>query len=261
MKNISLYLCAFFTLTLYPLFSGLAHAEQLVYGAGPSTEVVKLFFNEFGKLPVSEDIKFEIPSQSIKHAGGVNSSTHYLFGRTGRPLNDKEKKINKAEILLGQVPIVAAVGSGVNINSFDLGQLKKIVTGEVTNWKEIGGPNKEIMNVGREDNEALYSILKKKYPFYRTAKFSKYFVKDHQVVDYLKSPSGSYAIAFGAECHFKGIDNVTILKIDNFSAGQKLGLVYDLSNKNHPLVKAAEIYAKSHEWQKIVVENGFLPVN
>ncbi len=167
--------------------------------------------------------------------------------------------MNKDEIFLGQVPI--AVGSRVEIKSLTMDQLEKIVTGIHTNWKEVGGPDAEIVNVGREKTEALYSILKKNYPFYNSAKFTKIFAKDNHVVDFLKNSYGDYAITFGAKPNFQDINKITILKIDNFSAGQQLGLVYDLSNKNHPLVKSAAQYAGSNEWQQIVATHGNLKPN
>ena len=122
-------------------------------------------------------------------------------------------------------------------------------------------PNNDakIINTGREGKEALYSILKKRYPFYNASKFDKIFNKDHEVVAFLSNPLGKNAIAFGAEPNFKGIEGITTLSIENFSAGQDLGLVYDLSNSKHPLVKAVADYAASEEWSQIVLAQGYYP--
>ena len=241
--------------------SGLfAHAveNQMVYGAGPSTKLVQLFFTEFEKLPASEGYTFEVPPKSVKHAGGIKSCEKYVFGRTGRPLNEKEKNMNKEEIFLGQVPIAIAVGSEVTIDSLDKEQLEKIVTGKYTNWKEVGGPDAKIVNVGREGKEALYSILKARYPFFIKSKFTKIFNKDHEVVAFLSNPHGKYAISFGAEPNFKGVDGLKIIPVEGFSTGQALGLVYDRKNEKNALVQSVIEYAQSDEWAKITVANGYL---
>ena len=70
---------------------------------------------------------------------------------------------------------------------------------------------------------------------------------------------GAYGIAFGAEPNFKDVEGVTILKVKDFSAGQDLGLVYNLSNKEHPLVTAASEYAGTDEWTKTIQEHGYYP--
>ena len=169
--------------------------------------------------------------------------------------------MDKEEIFLGQVPIAIAVGSETGIKSLTLNQLEKIVTGQYTNWKEVGGTNAEIVNTGREEKEALYSILKSKYPFYNDAKFNKIFNKDSEVVSFLSNPYGKHAIVFGAESNFKDIEGITILSIENFSAGQDLGLVYDRSNHDNPIVKAAAEYAGSKEWAQTVLAQGYYPPN
>ena len=247
-------------IVLFVLTGLAAHAveKQIVFGAGPSTKIVELFFTEFEKQPACSGYTFEVPPKSVKHAGGIKSCEKYIFGRTGRPLNTKEKGMNKEEIFLGQVPIAFAAGAGVTIDSLDMDQLNKIITGKVTNWKELGGPDEEIINVGREGKEALYSILKARYPFFNKSKFTKIFNKDHEVVAFLSNPHGQFGFSFGAEPNFKGVEGLKIIPVKGFSAGQELGLVYDLKNKDNALVKSVAGYAGSEEWAQIAEANGYL---
>lgn len=261
MKQIILFLAVFFLLPVTQASAAENSTKQLVYGAGPSTQIVQLFFAEFEKTPSRGNYTFEIPPKSVKHAGGVKSSEKYLFGRTGRPLNEQEKSMNKGEILLGQVPIVIAVGSGTGVTALDMGQLEKIITGQYTNWKEVGGADAPITTVGREDKEALYSILKIKYPFFASAKFTQIFTKDDEVVAFLENPRGKHSIAFGAAPNFKDREGIDLPAVAGFVAGQQLGLVYDLSNQNLPIVKSVAEYACSSEWTATVSANGYLPAN
>ena len=257
MNTTLLVLALFFLQTATTAFSAEVDSKQFVHGAGPSTRLVQLFFTEFAKLPAAQGYSFEIPPKSVKHAGGIKSSAKYLFGRTGRPLNEEERKMNKGEIILGQVPVAFVVGAETGVTSLGLGQLEKIMSGGSTNWKEVGGVDAPITTVGREEGEAVFMALKEKYPFFRSAQFSQTFAKDDDVVAFVQNVHGKHALAFGAVSNFEGKEGIVVLTIPGFALGLKLGLVYDLANQDKPLVKAVAEYAGSPEWSAIAVANGF----
>jgi hypothetical protein len=82
--------------------------KQVVAGAGPSTVVVNMFFEQFSKQFAELGYEFIVPKRSAKHAGGIKCSNNNLFGRTGRPLKEAERALNKEELFLAKVPIVFA---------------------------------------------------------------------------------------------------------------------------------------------------------
>jgi len=244
------------TLLTATAFSAATHADkQVIAGAGPSTKVIQLFVDKFSSDPAATGIEFEVPPRSAKHAGGIKASSKYVFGRTGRPLNAKEKGMNKGEILLARIPIAFASGTGVNVSSLSLSQLEELFTGKITDWTSVGGSGGKVVLVGREPTEALFTVLKKSYPFFRKARFAKIFKKDHQVVKFLQSPQGANAIAFGALPNFK---EVNLVEVDGFAAGVAVGLVYDLKNSEHDLVKSAQMFASTPKWTVAVQQNGLL---
>lgn len=247
--------CAFFL-----GFSAMAGAAELqsVAGAGPSTTIVQLFFDHFSQNPAAQNFDFKIPPRSAKHAGGIKNSDDFLFGRTGRPLNEKEKGMNKSEIILARVPIAFATGAATGVSRLSLSELEKIFTGQVSNWKEVGGADAAIVLVGREKTEALFSVLRKDQPFFDNVSFAQVFKKDHQVVNFLKSPEGANAIAFGAKPNF---GEVNLIAVDGFSAGVSLGLVYDQKNQTNPVIEAAKTYADSAQWKQLAVQSGLLAAN
>jgi hypothetical protein len=232
--------------------------DQLVAGAGPSTKVAELFFKFFNNDPACTDYHFSVMPSSIKHKGGILSSEKNLFGRTGRPLKANERALGKEEILLGRVPIAITAGLETGVKSITLKQLKKIVTRKITNWKEVGGSDNPILLVGREETEALFSTLKRDYPFYQQARFDKIFNNDDAVVKFLISPDGANAIAFGAKQNF---NQYNLLPVKGFSSGVPLGLVYDLINKDHPVILAAKKFANSIKWKKQLKSIDMLPVD
>lgn len=251
---------AFCLLTVFLLSATISLADhaQVVAGAGPSTKVAELFFAEFGKNPVCKDYHFEIMPTSIKHKGGVLSSGKYLFGRSGRPLSSKEKSLGKDEILLGRVPLSFAVGLETGVKKVSLQQLKQIFTRKITNWKQLGGKDATIVLVGREEGEALYSVLQQQYPAFKNLKFDQVFTKGHEVVQFLSSPAGAHAVAFGAKPNFK---TYNLLTVKDFSAGVALGLVFDLENHDNEIIMAARDYAKSSAWKKQLKKIDMLPVD
>ena len=240
------------------LFSNgiMAIEKQLVMGAGPSTAVATLFFEHFSKTAAAKEYTFEVEQRSIKHAGGILASDKYIFGRTGRPLNKKEKSLNKEEIYIARIPLSIVIGDQTGVKSISLEQLEKIFTGKIIRWNQLGGANHQIIVIGREKTEAAFDVLKKKYNFFSKAYFEKIFTRDHQVANFLKSKKGAYAISFGAGSNF---DERYHLNVNEFEAGVNLGLVYDTANSSHPLVESARAFAKSKTWIDIVRHNDFLP--
>lgn len=236
----------------------LAAGKQIVAGAGPSTKVVELFFAEFEKRAESLGTQFVIPAMSTKHAGGIANCDTNLFGRTGRPLNDKELAKDKKDLFLAKVPIAFATGEAARHAPLTRADLEKIFRGEISNWKQLGGPDVAIVTVGREPSEALFLELKEEYPFFKEAKFNIIFKKDHDVVNFLKSPVGTYAIAFGAKPNFSEVKTLDIADVE---AGVRLGLVYDAKNQANPIVQGAIQFAGSDDWRQAVIGAGLIPVS
>jgi len=231
---------------------------QIVAGAGPSTVVSQLFIELLAKKPVAKKYDFLVPAKSSKHAGGIENSDRFLFGRIGRPLNQMEKAQHKEELFLAKVPFVFVVGPKVGVRELSLTQVENIFLGRINNWKFVGGPDKSITVIGREASEAFFGSLKTVYPSFNHCRFDQVLDKDDQVSDYLQSPSGEYAIAFGAKPNFS---TPSILKIHGFSVGVNIGLTYDKTNRSHPVVVAARKFSRTTEWQGGLLLLGLLPAD
>ena len=46
------------------------------------------------------------------------------------------------------------------VETLSIPQLKAIYTGEITNWKQVGGPDVRIILYGRENNSGTYAFFK-----------------------------------------------------------------------------------------------------
>jgi len=243
------------------LVASVCHAKEtlVIAGAGPSTKVVSLFFENFQHQPAAQNYEFVVPEESIKHAGGIKHTYKNLFGRTGRPLNDAEIGYNRKEIFLAMMPIAFATGHEVKVPTISMRELEMIFQKKITNWKKVGGPDAEILTVGREPTEALFTELKRYYTFFKRSHFDLILNKDHEVVELLDSPKGWYAISFGAKANLTHLNNIAIE--EELNTGVRLGLVYAAEHEKHPLVIAVKDYAQSDAWREIVREAGLYPVN
>lgn len=242
-------------------FSGICNAghdkgrrTEPVYGAGPSTHIVSLFFEHFAKRPEAEGVGFLVPERSTKHAGGIRASNQYLFGRTGRPLTEQEKAQNKFEIYLGRVPVGFVTSPAVTLPRLNLSDIEEIFSGQVPNWSDLGGPDAPVVLVGREKTEAVLSVLSKHFPGLIDAEYHQIFKRDHAVVNFLSSPVGKYAIGYGAVSNFDGLN---IVELQGPALGVNVGLVVDKRNLNDPLVEAVERYADSEDWRHRIESEGY----
>lgn len=72
------------------------------------------------------------------------------IGLSSRALKDEEKAGGLKETVLALDGIAIIVNPATPVNDLDLDTIAKIYTGEITNWKDVGGNDAEIVLIGRE---------------------------------------------------------------------------------------------------------------
>ncbi len=72
------------------------------------------------------------------------------IGLSSRALKDDEKAQGLTETVLAYDGIAIIVNPANKVEDLTLEQIAKIYTGEVTNWKDVGGEDAEIVLIGRE---------------------------------------------------------------------------------------------------------------
>lgn len=84
------------------------------------------------------------------------------IGLSSRALKDGETGVTATTIALDGIGII--VNTANTVEDLTTDQIAAIATGEVTNWKEVGGPDAEIVMIGREagsgTRDGFESILK-----------------------------------------------------------------------------------------------------
>lgn len=72
------------------------------------------------------------------------------IGLSSRSLKDDEKAEGLKETVLAYDGIAIIVNPGNPVNNLDLETIAKLYTGEITNWKDVGGNDAEVVLIGRE---------------------------------------------------------------------------------------------------------------
>ena len=72
------------------------------------------------------------------------------IGLSSRALKDDEKASGLKETVLALDGIAVIVNPAHPVSDLDVETIAKIYTGEITNWKEVGGNDAEIVLIGRE---------------------------------------------------------------------------------------------------------------
>jgi phosphate transport system substrate-binding protein len=96
-------------------------------------------------------VKIEI--NQIGSSAGITNATNGVseIGMSSRDLKEEEKASGLKETVIAYDGIVVVAHPSNKVKDLTLDQVKQIFTGEVTNWKEIGGEDLEIVVVSRED--------------------------------------------------------------------------------------------------------------
>ncbi len=72
------------------------------------------------------------------------------IGLSSRNLKDEEKEKGLTQTVVALDGIAIIVHPDNNVDNLTLGQLADIYTGKITNWKDLGGADREIVLIGRE---------------------------------------------------------------------------------------------------------------
>jgi phosphate transport system substrate-binding protein len=87
------------------------------------------------------------------------------IANSSRPMTSSEigtakgKGFTPKENIVGLDGIAIIVNPSCPVNSLTMEQLKKIFTGEVNNWKAVGGPNQKIMIFTRDSSSGTFAFF------------------------------------------------------------------------------------------------------
>ena len=116
-----------------------------------STSMEKVI-NSLGEsfMAMNKDVKFTYNPTGSGSGIQAVSEGRCDIGLSSRALKDDEKASGLVETVLALDGIAIVVNPENPISDLDIDTIAKIYTGEITNWKDVGGNDAEIVLIGRE---------------------------------------------------------------------------------------------------------------
>jgi len=202
------------------------------------------------------------------------------IGMVSREITDKEKKFFKNvnfTVMSFARDAVACVVSGEvfeeGVTRLSKAQIRGIYSGEIKNWKEVGGPDREIFVIDKEAHRGtrhvfMEYIFGEKTPIARGADLVSGSNNEEQTkVTLSDSAIGMLSIAWiNKDVRGVGItegDKViepTIENIKNGSYPISRSLTFVTTGPPKGAVKAFLDYIRGPEGRKIIVESGYVPL-
>lgn len=116
-----------------------------------STSMEKVI-NSLGEsfMAMNKDVKFTYNPTGSGSGIQAVSEGRCDIGLSSRALKDDEKASGLTETILALDGIAIVVNPENPVSDLDVDTIAKIYTGEITNWKDVGGNDAEIVLIGRE---------------------------------------------------------------------------------------------------------------
>jgi phosphate transport system substrate-binding protein len=253
--------------------SGCSKGKSKVITINGSTTVNPIVQKATEKYSKAHGVKF-----SVKGTGSGDGIKSLLNGTTeiamaSRKIKHKEMNMAKekgleiVETAIGADMIIPIVHPSNKVSDLSTEQLLKIYTGEIKNWKEVGGADKKIVVISRESSSGTYGvwnkkILKKKHKVRKDANYQKTNPGVAQEVAGNEQAIGYVGLGFVnpkvKALKVNGVD-ADVSKADKHPVAR---LLYLYINKKTvtPKGQAFIDYIVSPEGQAIVKEEKFIPL-
>jgi phosphate transport system substrate-binding protein len=220
------------------------------------------------------------PNDEILVSGGGSSVGVKAVGEGTADIGMASRDLKSSEMeqypgLVEHVVAVDGIALIVNpensISSLTLDQIKAIYKGEITNWKDVGGSDRQIVVVGRDSasgtREFFYEAVMQKEEFVRTQQELNSNGAVKQTVAQTPDAIGYVGLGY--------ID--TSVKAVNINMDGVLvePTIDNVENKAYPIARSLHMYTKgpetglakdfleflmSAEGQQIVSNEGFVPI-
>lgn len=223
--------------------------------------------------------------------GGSNAGLRSLMDQqidiatSSRVVTEEEKeklqseKVKWTQVIIGADAIAIITNKDFQIESLSLQELSAIFSGKVTNWNDVGGPNRPINMYGRNSNSGTHDYMKHRLAVNYSPKIREYETYA-QILDQIKSdPNG---IAYVSASCIKNTSpkeaevHVVNVQLDNekdyspfdeeaintgeYAFIRPLFQYYNASNKN-PWIRKFIGFEMSPSATAMLKKNGYYPIN
>jgi len=189
----------------------------------------------------------------------------------------EEKGLHPNEIVTSRDGLAVVVNPGNPIESLSIEQIGKIYTGAYTNWKDVGGPDHEIVVLSRESSSGTYVFFqervmsKKDYSqdamlMPSTSAIIQSVSQDAWAIGYVGL---GYSAQAGDKVKMLTVKNTedspavtpSVATVQNATYGIARPLFFYTNGEPKGAIRDFVAFALSDAGQEIVLEAGYVPVN
>lgn len=205
---------------------------------------------------------------SIGSGGAIVAvgSERESLGRVARPLTPSEAASGIDYRPVFAVPSVFFVHPGIPVRSLTGAQLRAIFSGEITSWKDVGGPNLRIRVVRREEADSSVAVFRASIPEFRDIKFterSKFALTTQEAVDSVRENEGAIGFASYSSLLAKQLGVIAlngIVPTDKaYPANVTLALIFK-PGKLDSEISAFLAFFRSEAARRLILELGARPL-
>lgn len=179
---------------------------------------------------------------------------------------DKGKTVK--EIALAVDMIVPVVHPSNTVNNITMAQLKAVYDGSITNWKQLGGKDENIVVISRDTSSGTYEIWHEKVMHKMDVKKDALLQASNGAIVSAVAGNPKALGYIGYGYIDKSVKALTVDKVEitiengksgKFPVSRKLYMYVD-ENKLSPDAQKFIDFVLSGEGQKLVKEAGFIPI-
>lgn len=148
-----------------------AQNKVTVGGAGSMVPVMQQLARAFEAKSGSQGI--EVMTNSLGSGGGIKGveTGRLAVGLTGRALKDSEKGALVYR-QLAVMPVIIGVNAGLPVSGITSAQLCAVYSGSIKSWKQLGGPDTNIVPLTRNEDDSDKEALREQVGCYKGMKES-----------------------------------------------------------------------------------------
>jgi phosphate transport system substrate-binding protein len=256
--------------------AGTTPAAQAAQGAikvgssSSSTDLIKTLQADYGKSSPTTTLQLLEPSQSENILAGLRQNLVDV-GAISKTLKPTEKEGIEAQEIAKDALLIALHPSVTGVTNLTTDQLKGIYSGQITNWKAVGGPDATIVLLDRPEDESAKRLLRQHYlgADLPNAPSAVVLRKEGELIQTLQSTPhsmGAFSLAYAiarqlpvTRLSLDGIEpSIASLKTGQYPMSRTISLVW--GQQANSTTQAFIRYVASPSASQVIEQAGFMPI-
>lgn len=189
------------------------------------------------------------------------------FGMLSRNVKDEENPDNYDKYTIAMDGVAAIVNKDTGVTALTCEQISKIFTGEITNWKDVGGADEKITVLGREAASGTRAAFEEILKVQDKCAYSGEYNETGIVKEKVASTPGSIGYISLSSVD----DSIVALTVNDVAPTEETVkdgsypisrpfIMITSKGSADPIVHAFLEYMKSDEGQALITQSGCVPI-